>query len=32
MSDVLYKPSPWQQRFHDTARMGINEVIYALTH
>jgi len=29
MSDVLYKPSPWQQRFHDTARMGINEVLGA---
>jgi len=29
MSDVLYQPSPWQQRFHDTARMGINEVLGA---
>ena len=27
--EVLYKPSDWQQRFHDTARMGINEVLGA---
>lgn len=26
---VLYQPSEWQQRFHDTARMGINEVLGA---
>ena len=29
MSEVLYQPSPWQQRFHDTARMGIDEVLGA---
>lgn len=27
--EILYQPSEWQQRFHDTTRLGINEVLGA---
>jgi len=29
MSDVIYQPSEWQQRYHDTVRQGIDEVLGA---
>lgn len=29
MNDIIYQPSPWQQRFHATTQQGINEVLGA---